>query len=79
MARSPSCASVVRGRRLWPAPLASERTHVKRRETSEHRSMAIAGRLEPGSAGRTRTYNQWINSPLLCQLSYRGMAPNGAR
>lgn len=24
------------------------------------------------SAGRTRTYNQWINSPLLCQLSYRG-------
>src|SRR5690606_25713865 len=25
------------------------------------------------SAGRTRTSNQWINSPLLCQLSYRGM------
>ena len=30
-----------------------------------------------GSAGRTRTYNQWINSPLLCQLSYRGMVPTG--
>jgi hypothetical protein len=26
------------------------------------------------SAGRTRTYNQWINSPLLYQLSYRGRA-----
>jgi hypothetical protein len=30
-----------------------------------------------GSAGRTRTYNQWINSPLLYQLSYRGRLPIG--
>jgi hypothetical protein len=29
------------------------------------------------SAGRTRTYNQWINSPLLYQLSYRGRMPTG--
>lgn len=29
------------------------------------------------SAGRTRTYNQWINSPLLYQLSYRGRLPIG--
>ena len=40
----------------------------------------LAGR-RPGqvvrSAGRTRTYNQWINSPLLYQLSYRGRVPTG--
>ncbi len=28
------------------------------------------------SAGRTRTSNTWINSPLLCQLSYRGRYVN---
>ena len=33
--------------------------------------------LDRSSAGRTRTYNQWINSPLLCQLSYRGRSPAG--
>ncbi len=27
----------------------------------------------PGSSGRTRTYNQPVNSRPLCQLSYRGM------
>jgi hypothetical protein len=32
---------------------------------------------EVSSAGRTRTYNQWINSPLLYQLSYRGRLPTG--
>ena len=33
--------------------------------------------LDYGSAGRTRTYNQWINSRLLYQLSYRGRVPAG--
>ena len=30
------------------------------------------GKQKYGSRGRTRTYNLWINSPPLCQLSYSG-------
>ena len=41
------------------------------------RDVTPFSRSEYGSAGRTRTYNQWINSPLLCQLSYRGMVLAG--
>ena len=31
-----------------------------------------AGSVPQGSSGRTRTYNQPVNSRSLCQLSYRG-------
>jgi hypothetical protein len=41
------------------------KTGLEARESDDRRS-------ETCSAGRTRTYNQWINSPLLYQLSYRG-------
>ena len=32
------------------------------------------GTLFAGSGSRARTCDKWINSPLLCQLSYPGMS-----
>ena len=50
--------------------LKGSRTHPRVATSKRPRDTRIRLR----SAGRTRTYNQWINSPLLYQLSSRKVA-----